>query len=81
MTADEYAQVNKKLDTITEILTGNGDPQKGVILRLDRVEQSTAAAKWFIGVVIVALVGLFIGQINLIRLDAIPAVRTTDDGR
>ena len=84
MTPDDIAQINKKLDTVLEILTGNGDPQKGLIVRTDRLEQKSAAASWFIGVVIVALVGLFIGQISLVKvetahemlaatLDALPA--------
>jgi hypothetical protein len=73
---EQCALINKKLDTLHEILTGNGTPSKGVIVRLDRVEQKTNAASWFIGVVIVALVGLYVGQINLVKLETNRA--TTD---
>jgi hypothetical protein len=31
---------NKKLDTLTYMITGNGDPSKGILFRLTQVEQS-----------------------------------------
>lgn len=33
------------LDTLTQIMTGNGDPSKGLIVRVDRLEQSANIAR------------------------------------
>ena len=80
MTSEECIYIRKRLDDIHSILTGNGNPQSGLVVRVDRVEQSTAAARWFLGVVIIALVGLFIGQIQLTRIDTSPRP-VSNDGR
>lgn len=40
------------------IITGNGDPSKGVIVRLDRIEQHGRMVAWFAGIVAVLLSGV-----------------------
>jgi hypothetical protein len=48
-----------KLATTTEILTGNGTPEKGLVVRIDRVEQDhKTQSKWFWVIVPSALTGL-----------------------
>ena len=51
--------MHAKLNTTTEILTGNGTPEKGLVIRLDRVEQSHCTqSKWFWFIFPAALTGL-----------------------
>ena len=38
---------SQKLDKLETILTGGSEPSKGVIVRLDRVEQSEGERKWW----------------------------------
>jgi uncharacterized protein YqgV (UPF0045/DUF77 family) len=49
---------------IKEILTGNGDPRKGMVLRMDRLEETQKRRDWWIkaamGTSISAVVGLLI---------------------
>lgn len=77
---DKLDYITAKLDQVHLILTGNGDPCKGLVVRVDRMEQNSAMARWFLGVVIVALVGLFIGQIQLTKIDR-ETPRTDTDAR
>lgn len=34
--------LKERVEDVAEVVTGNGDPSKGLIVRLDRVEQSMA---------------------------------------
>jgi chaperonin cofactor prefoldin len=36
---DLFQRTDKKLEKLNEILSGNGDPQKGLLIRVDRLEQ------------------------------------------
>lgn len=36
---------DKKLDTLVELLTGNGDPSKGLVVRVDRIEAHAHACR------------------------------------
>jgi hypothetical protein len=36
---DDIARLEKKIDQVIELLTGNGAPERGLIVRLDRVER------------------------------------------
>lgn len=38
--------IHVTVEEIKELLTGNGDPSKGVIVRLDRLEQSEKGRAW-----------------------------------
>jgi len=44
--------IGERLQRIESLLTGNGLPERGIIVRLDRVEQSLAALKWMVRVVL-----------------------------
>lgn len=36
---------DKKLDVLVELLTGNGDPSKGLVVRVDRIEAHARACQ------------------------------------
>ena len=56
----ESEVLNKKLDRVLYLLEGNGTP--GIIVRVDRLDQTAEADKWirrvFIGAVVVAIAGM-----------------------
>lgn len=58
---EELSPVHEAINRNRELLTGNGSPSKGVVVRLDRLEQSEARrGKWIgtaTGAAIVAAVG------------------------
>lgn len=37
---ERYSHIEKKLEKMNELLTGNGTPEKGLVIRVDRLEQS-----------------------------------------
>lgn len=45
----------EKLEKIEKLLTGNGKPSDGMIVRLDRVERGQKIIKWVVGAAIVSL--------------------------
>lgn len=56
-------RLEEKIDHLTEkvgllniLLTGNGDPEKGVVVRLDRVEQTQARQRKFIWAIVGAVI-------------------------
>lgn len=42
MPHDEFAEIINRLDRIEKLLNGDDEPAKGIIVRLDRVEQKIA---------------------------------------
>lgn len=53
----EFKGVTEKLDTLSDLITGNGEPAKGVVVRLDRVEQRMRRALWAVKALFVAAAG------------------------
>jgi hypothetical protein len=52
--------LKEQVEVVAEVVTGNGDPSKGLIVRLDRVEQSMAQtasrlARWRAATLTVAM--------------------------
>jgi hypothetical protein len=45
--ADKMDRNMREITTVKEILTGNGNPSRGLVVRFDRVEQSFLANKRF----------------------------------
>lgn len=43
--------IRNRLERIEELLSGNGEPEKGVIVRLDRVERFVKIMLWAVGAV------------------------------
>ncbi len=52
--------MHTKVDTICEVVTGNGTPRKGLIVRVDRLEQARLFRMWLSNIVVVAGVGAVI---------------------
>jgi hypothetical protein len=42
----QFGEIDKTLKSLTALLTGNGEPAKGILIRLDRVEQAALSNKW-----------------------------------
>lgn len=43
-------EIDRRTSRIEKLLTGNGDPQSGIIVRLDRVEQKMKGLLWVVGI-------------------------------
>lgn len=58
----KLSQIAEDVSEIKEILTGNGEPSKGLIVRFDRIEQSQKRASWLaktaIGASVVAILAV-----------------------
>jgi hypothetical protein len=61
---NDYENVVSKLDQITEILTGNGAPDKGLIIRFDRIEQESKRRNVWLKTAISAAVASVIGVVG-----------------
>lgn len=48
---------DKKLDTLVELMTGNGDPSKGLVVRVSGLEKDVGYAKFWSGTSVVAVIG------------------------
>lgn len=54
---DEFNQLCRDVQFIKHVLTGNGTPERGVIVRLDRIEQTEKARSRWTGAAVVAATG------------------------
>jgi hypothetical protein len=58
----------KKMDSINELLTGNGNPERGLIIRVDRLEQNESRRVWVLRATVTACVGAIVATIiNWVR--------------
>jgi len=66
--SDGYrCDVREKLDFLTRCLVGGGDdPSRGIVVRLDRVEQNMKHCAWSVKTMAAALVGLIVEAIRKI---------------
>ncbi len=56
-TAKDIERLEEKIDRIVVLLSGNGDPSKGLIVRVDRLEQfKTSVDAWLARFVIPVLI-------------------------
>jgi len=53
-------RIEADVKTIKILLTGNGNPSKGIIVRLDRLEQTARVRRWLNRTIGVALIGTLI---------------------
>ncbi len=49
-------RIERKLDTLCKIITGNDNPGEGLVVRFDRVEQAQKRVRWYIRTIVAALV-------------------------
>lgn len=67
---NQLQEINRKLDLVTKLLTGNGDPSTGYIVRIDRLEQRDKRRdKWqwiVVGAVTVLIVTEVAGRAGFI---------------
>ena len=70
---NELEPVRKQITELSHLITGNGTPERGIIIRVDRLEQSHHAMNWLqkaiAGAVIgVCIAGVATGAVYLIRV-------------
>lgn len=53
----DIQQLCKDVTFIKEWITGNGDPSKGMIVRMDRLEQTEQKRQFYVGAAVVSAVG------------------------
>jgi len=56
-------RIEEQVTEIHHALFGNGVPERGHIVRMDRVEQTLKLAGWVLGVVTTTTLGLLIAQL------------------
>ena len=56
-------QIRSDIGDIKHLLTGDGTPDKGIIVRLDRLEQSEGRRKWVIRGVATAVIGMIVQMV------------------
>lgn len=59
----EIAPLRDHILRIDHHLTGNGTPERGVIVRLDRLEQSHQNGRWFTRALITTTLGAVVASI------------------
>lgn len=75
---ERFAQMDEKLERLNVILTGNGDPSKGLVVRVDRLEhdniedgevrvdrleQSESRRNWLVGTTLTAVIGVVVAEV------------------
>ncbi|MEE8607813.1 MAG: hypothetical protein V3S55_09420 [Nitrospiraceae bacterium] len=56
-------KIERKLDTLCKILTGNSNPSLGLVVRFDRVEQTQKRVRWILRSITGAIVAAAVAGI------------------
>ena len=48
VSSSQLDRIEGEITSIKSILTGNGSPERGLIVRLDRIEQTDQGRKWWL---------------------------------
>lgn len=56
-------ELNKKIERLSDYIDGNGSPERGIIVRLDRLEQSEQKRSWLLKTTIAAALGALASSI------------------
>ncbi len=56
-------KIERKLDTLCKILTGNSNPSVGLVVRFDRVEQTQKRVRWMLRSITGAIVAAAVAGI------------------
>lgn len=62
-TQDWRRSIEEKLDEICLLLTGDGNPHRGIIVRLDRLEQSNSRWAWVPRSVLTAIIAALVAAL------------------
>lgn len=57
---EKIASVERKIDRISLAIYGNGEPAKGFIVRMDRLEQTKSALLWTVAIIGTSVIGIII---------------------
>lgn len=57
------AEIRHDVKLCLKLLTGNGSPETGVVVRLDRLEQARKSQKWWGAFVLPSVFGLVFGAV------------------
>ena len=57
---EEHRRIEEKIDKVILLLTGNGNPERGIVVRLDRLEQWRGQISVIATPIFVVLIGQFI---------------------
>ncbi len=63
---DNYDTLSEKYDVLNKLLTGNGDPEKGLLIRVDRLEQEHKRKEVWIKAAIGASVTAIFGFLGML---------------
>lgn len=63
MASEDKKEILSKLDTINALLNGDESPEKGMIVRLDRLERSEQNRTWLLRTTIIAAIGALLSTI------------------
>ena len=58
----ELAPLKEQVARLNHHITGNGTPERGVLIRMDRLEQDAEARKWFTRATLGTVIGAFIAS-------------------
>jgi len=57
---ERLEQMDDKLATVVLFIQGNGKPERGAVVRLDRLEQAKTLMSWIVGAIAVSVVGIIV---------------------
>jgi pantothenate kinase len=58
--ADKYTNLSERVERHGQIITGGSEPSKGIVIRLDRLEQTETRRTWWLRSTIAAAVAAII---------------------
>lgn len=61
---EQLDRIEQDIRTLTTILTGNGDPGRGLVVRVDRLEQTEKSRVWWLRAVAGVALGAMAGSIK-----------------
>lgn len=53
-------QLSTRQEKMSDLITGNGTPEKGMLIKIDRLEQTIERWKWYLRTMGAAIIGLLV---------------------
>ena len=57
---DRLNQMDEKLGKVVCFIEGNGKPERGAVVRLDRLEQAKTLMGWVVGAIALSVIGIIV---------------------